>query len=228
MLCAKIIVLSWNFNLHTRTKICGITHLADALFAIECGADALGFVFYPPSQRCVSIDQAKQIVEQLPPFVTIVGLFVDENAAQIEQTIKQVKIDLLQFHGNEQESFCQQFSRPYIKAIRIKSALDIRNACKEYHHAKSILLDTYVKGIPGGTGEVFNWQLIPKTISKPIILAGGLTPQNIQGAIKITHPFAVDVSGGVERDERDGKEKKGLKDHQKIKTFISNVNKTEK
>jgi phosphoribosylanthranilate isomerase len=204
-------------TLRTRTKICGLTNLEDALFAIHSGADALGFVFYPPSPRYINIEQASKIIKQLPPFVTIVGLFVDENIDQIKKTILQVKIDLLQFHGHEDEAFCQQFSRPYIKAIRIKADSDLNQSIEQFNSAKAILLDTYVKGTPGGTGEAFNWDLIPEKTKKPIILAGGLTPDNIQSAIKTVHPYAVDISGGVEKQ-------KGLKDHHKIKSFIQNVN----
>ncbi len=212
----------------TRTKICGITNLEDALFAIECGADALGFVFYPPSPRYIDSKKASQIIKQLPPFVTIIGLFVDENIEKINEIISQVQIDCLQFHGNEDEAFCQQFSRPYIKALRMKEGMDLNQSIKQFDSAKAILLDTYVKGIPGGTGEAFNWDLIPEKTSKPIILAGGLTPDNILLAIKTAHPYAVDISGGVERLEivgKNTKEQKGLKDHNKIKLFIKNVNK---
>ncbi|MFK5985831.1 MAG: phosphoribosylanthranilate isomerase [Pseudomonadota bacterium] len=202
--------------MQTRTKICGITNIEDGLFAIDCGADALGFVFYPPSPRNISVQDAAEIIKQLPPFVTMVGLFVDESRDVIEQTINQTQIDLLQFHGNEDEAFCQQFSFPYIKAIRMKDGLDIQQLIEDYSSARAILLDSYVAGIPGGTGEAFNWELIPAQTSKAIILAGGLTPENVAEAINIVKPFAVDVSGGVEKS-------KGIKDHKKIQDFIKST-----
>ena len=207
-------------KLRTRIKICGITNLEDALAAIHYGADALGFVFYPPSPRNISIEKASDIIKQLPPFVTSVALFVDEKPIQIKKVIDLVKIDLLQFHGNEDEEFCQQFSRPYIKAIRMKDDMDLRQSIVAFSSAKALLLDTYVKGIPGGTGESFNWEQVLKQKNKAIILAGGLNAENISLAIKTVQPFAVDVSGGVEKE---GLENKGIKDHTKIKHFIQAV-----
>jgi len=211
--------------LRTRIKICGITNLEDALAAIQSGADALGFVFYPPSPRHISIENACDIIKQLPPFVTIVALFVDEQPLQIKKTIDLAKIDLLQFHGNEDEAFCQQFNRPYIKAIRMKEGMDLQQSIVDYPSAKALLLDTYVKGIPGGTGESFNWDLLTKQRNKAIILAGGLNANNIGLAIKTVTPYAVDVSGGVEQDsiKNNGIKNKGIKDHKKIEDFINNV-----
>jgi phosphoribosylanthranilate isomerase len=206
--------------LRTRIKICGITNIEDALLAIQSGVDALGFVFYPPSPRHISIENANDIIKQLPPFVTTVALFVDEQPLQIKKTIDLVKIDLLQFHGNENEKFCQQFNRPYIKAIRMKEDCDLQQSIVDFSSAKALLLDTYVKGTPGGTGESFNWDLLPKQRNKAIILAGGLNADNISLAIKTVTPYAVDISGGVEQD---GIKNKGMKDHKKIQTFINNV-----
>ncbi len=204
-------------NLRTRTKICGITNIDDALFAIDNGVDALGFVFYPPSPRNISAQKASQIIKKLPPFVSIVGLFVDENHDIIRQTIEKTQLDLLQFHGNENEAFCQQFGYPYIKAIRMKEGMDITKSIEDYHSARALLLDTYVAGMPGGTGEAFNWHLVPKKTEKAIILAGGLNPNNVANAIKIAAPYAVDVSGGIEKE-------KGIKDHKKIIEFMKKTN----
>ena len=202
--------------MRTRIKICGITRLDDALEAINSGADAIGLVFYPLSPRNIEIKQAAEIVKQLPPFISVVGLFVNAEAAAINTVIKQVGIDLIQFHGDEPESFCKQFSRPYIKALRMKPELDLNQAAGAYASARALLLDTYRKGIPGGTGESFNWDLVPHNFEKALILAGGLAANNVDQAIAITRPYAVDVSGGVEKQA-------GIKDAQKIKDFVAAV-----
>jgi phosphoribosylanthranilate isomerase len=208
----------------TRIKICGITNIDDALAAIYFGADALGFVFYPPSPRYISFENAVEIIKQLPPFVTIVGLFVDETPVLVRKAIEQVDIDLLQFHGNEDEIYCEQFNHPYIKAIRMKEGLDINQSIEHYASAKALLLDTYVAGLPGGTGESFNWDLVPQKTKKPLILAGGLTVKNIAMAIQTVKPYAVDVSGGVEKNSvENGVKIKGFKDHKKIQEFIQNI-----
>lgn len=199
-----------------RIKICGITCLMDAVNAIDAGASALGFVFYPPSPRYISPDKAGKIIRQLPPFVTTCGLFVDYDAQSIDQIIQRSGIDLLQFHGHERAAFCTQFSRPYIKAIRVKEDTDLYQAGKTYATARALLLDAYVKGIPGGTGESFNWSWIPKDLSTPIILAGGLNPDNITNAIEQVRPYAVDVSGGVEKAP-------GIKDAECIRRFCHAV-----
>lgn len=196
-----------------RSKICGITNVADALLAVEAGAQAIGLVFYAPSPRAVSLEQAKTIVQALPPFVTSVGLFVDASAAFVEQVLEAVPLDLLQFHGDEPEAFCTRFTRPYIKAVRVREAHDIVRACEQYPSAKGILLDTYVSGVPGGTGQAFDWTLIPPALSKPIILAGGLDASNVAQAVAQVRPYAVDVSGGVEAS-------KGLKDPLKVQAFL--------
>jgi len=202
--------------MRTRVKICGITNLNDALTAIECGADALGLVFYPPSPRNIDPVAAAEIVQQLPPFVTVVGLFVNADKSFITEVIDSAKIDLIQFHGDETEIYCRQFQRPYIKAIRMKDELDLSHSIVAYSSAKAILLDTYKKGVPGGTGESFNWERVPHDLDKAIILAGGLNPTNVGEAIETVKPYAVDVSGGVEQQH-------GIKDSQKIKDFISSV-----
>lgn len=200
----------------TRVKICGITRLEDALVAIEAGADALGFVFYEPSPRYISPDAAADIISQLPAFVTTTGLFVNANAADVDRIIKLTRIDLIQFHGDESEEFCGSFDRPYIKALRMKPDLDIQQECQRFNEAQAILLDAYRPGVPGGTGEAFDWERITQPHPANIILAGGLTAENIAEAVQTVTPYAVDVSGGVEAS-------KGIKDAIKIEKFINEV-----
>ena len=196
-----------------RSKICGITRIEDALAAVEAGADAIGFVFYPGSPRAVTFQQARDIIKALPPFVTTVGLFVNVSHCEL---LDAVPLDLLQFHGDEPAADCECWHRPYIKALRVKAGDDIAAACRAFPNASGILLDAYVEGVPGGTGEAFDWSLIPKGWNKPIILAGGLTPDNVAEAIARVQPYAVDVSGGVEAS-------RGIKDHARIQAFIKAV-----
>ncbi len=200
----------------TRVKICGITNSSDAQLACNYGADAIGLVFYPPSPRYVTIEQAAQVVESLPPFVHSVALFVNAQREEIENVINHAAIDLIQFHGDESAQFCRSFKRPYIKAIRMKEGLDLYAVQQEYACARGLLLDTYKKGIPGGTGETFNWEKVPHDLNKPVILAGGLIAENVAQAIKQVQPYAVDVSGGVEAS-------KGKKDREKIARFMENI-----
>jgi len=202
-----------------RSKICGITRIEDALAAVAAGADAIGFVFYAKSPRAVSAGQARAIIAALPPFVTTVGLFVNASACELNETLDAVPLDLLQFHGDETAEQCEGFHRPYIKALRVKAGDDIAAACAAYKSASGILLDAYVEGIPGGTGQAFDWSLIPQGLSTPIILAGGLTVDNVAEAIARVKPYAVDVSGGVEKS-------KGIKDHVKIQAFMKTVRAT--
>lgn len=199
-----------------RVKICGITSVADAQVAVEAGADAIGMVFYAPSPRAVTIDQARLIAQSVGPFVTIVGLFVDAEKTFIEEVLAKVSLHVLQFHGDESHEFCESFQRPYLKAIRMRPELDVENAIANYPNASGILLDAYRPGIPGGTGETFDWLRVPKSSTKPIILAGGLTPENVAQAINTTQVYGVDVSGGVESSP-------GKKDAQKVQTFIHNA-----
>lgn len=199
-----------------RSKICGITRLEDALAAVEAGADALGFVFYAPSPRAVSVQQARAIIAGLPPFVTTVGLFVNASSCELNETLDALPLDLLQFHGDESPEACDGYHRPFIKALRVKPGDDIAAACRAYGKASGILLDAYVPGVPGGTGERFDWSLIPGDLSRPIILAGGLDAGNVAQAIAQVRPYAVDVSGGVERS-------KGIKDHDKVRAFMRAV-----
>ncbi|MBA1202175.1 phosphoribosylanthranilate isomerase [Pseudomonas capeferrum] len=199
-----------------RSKICGITRLEDALVAVEAGADALGFVFYARSPRAVEARQVRDIIAALPPFVTTVGLFVNASRCELNEILEVVPLDLLQFHGDEAPADCEGYHRPWIKALRVRPGDDLEAACRLYAGASGILLDTYVAGVPGGTGEAFDWSLVPARLSKPIILAGGLTAGNVGDAIRQVRPFAVDVSGGVEQA-------KGIKDPAKVEAFVHAV-----
>ena len=202
--------------MRTRVKICGITRAQDALEAVKQGADAIGLVFYPKSPRNVSAAQAAEIVSQIPAFVTVVGLFVDAEPAFIQEVISSVKLDLLQFHGDETPSACRQYSRPYMKAIRVKNGTNLVQYAADYADARALLLDAFAEGVPGGTGLVFDWSLIPQNLPLPIVLAGGLNAENVGVAIEQVRPYAVDVSGGVEAS-------KGIKDAAKIAAFMRGV-----
>ena len=199
-----------------RSKICGITRVEDALAAAEAGADAIGLVFYARSPRAVSVQQARAIVAALPPFVTSVGLFVNASRCELNEILEAVPLDLLQFHGDETAVDCAGYHRPYIKALRVRPGEDIRARCADYPQAAGILLDTFVPGVPGGTGEAFDWSLVPENPGCPIILAGGLTPDNVAAAVRQVRPWAVDVSGGVEA-------RKGVKDAEKVRAFVGAV-----
>lgn len=206
--------------MRTRVKICGITREQDALAAVEHGADALGFVFYEPSPRSISVERAAAICRQLPPFVTTVALFVDADADSIARVVDQVGIDLLQFHGDESATFCGQHGRPWIRAVRVQPETDLVAMQASFAAARGLLLDAYRPGVPGGTGETFDWQRIPATLAPRIVLAGGLDPANVGRAVRTVRPFAIDVSGGVEAA-------KGIKDADKIKAFINEVRRAE-
>lgn len=198
-----------------RVKICGITQVDDARFCAQVGADAIGIVFYPPSSRYVAdLSLARDIALAAGPLVTVVGLFVNASHSEVEQVLKQVPLNLMQFHGDETEADCQAFGRPFIKALRMKDDIDVEARMADYTGASGFLLDTYVKGAPGGTGQTFNWDRVPQTSSRSIILAGGLTPENVGHAVNAASPYAVDVSGGVESAP-------GIKSHEKIRAFIS-------
>ncbi|EKT4458765.1 phosphoribosylanthranilate isomerase [Pseudomonas putida] len=201
---------------NVRSKICGITRIEDALAAAEAGADAIGFVFYAKSPRAVDVRQARAIIAELPPFVTTVGLFVNASRCELNEILEVVPLDLLQFHGDETPQDCEGYHRPWIKALRVRPGDDLEAACRLYAGARGILLDTYVPGVPGGTGEAFDWSLVPARLGKPIILAGGLSADNVGQAIAQVKPYAVDVSGGVEQA-------KGIKDAAKIEAFMKAV-----
>ena len=204
--------------MRTRVKICGITRVEDARQAAQLGADAIGLVFYPPSPRNVTIDQAQEIAVSLPPFVSRVGLFVDAEPQDIESVLALVSLDLLQFHGNETAEQCRRYGRPYIKAIRMTPGLDLAAAIDAYTDASGILLDTHSDSVAGGSGEAFDWRRVPAGLEQTLILAGGLDADNVGSAIAAVHPYAVDVSSGVEQQ-------KGIKDAAKMAAFINEVNK---
>ena len=199
-----------------RSKICGITRIEDALLAAEAGADAIGLVFYDKSPRAVDVHQARAILAALPPFVTSVGLFVNASRCFIGEVLDAVPLDLLQFHGDETPEQCEGHGRPWFKALRVRPGDDLRAEAARFSGARAILLDAYVPGVPGGTGERFDWKLIPADLPRPLILAGGLTPDNVAEAISSVRPYGVDVSGGVEAS-------RAIKDAAKVAAFIQRV-----
>ena len=199
-----------------RIKFCGITNEADAQAAVVLGVDALGFVFYKESPRYVSRAQAAEIIRALPPLVTKVGLFVNATPQDVEQTIAATGIDLVQFHGDESADSCRRASRPWIKALRVRISEDVSRGQESYAEASALLLDAYDPFVFGGSGRAFDWGLLPRVRKMPLIVAGGLTPENVADAIRLTQPYAVDVSGGIEMT-------KGAKDHDKMRRFIREV-----
>ena len=200
----------------TRIKICGITRPEDALSAIASGADALGLVFYAKSPRAVSLEQAREIAKAVPPFVTLVSLFVNAEARTVADVVSGLPVGLIQFHGDEEPGFCGQFGRPWIKALRVREGMDVTAQCNALEGAQGVLLDAWQDGVPGGTGQTFDWTLAARELSLPMILAGGLNDGNVGEAIASLHPWAVDVSGGVEASP-------GIKDPAKIERFIAAV-----
>lgn len=197
------------------TKICGITRVADARAAVAAGADAIGLVFYSASPRAVALDEARDIAQAVGSFTVVTGLFVNASAETVAEVLRQVPLHLLQFHGDESREFCESFHRPYMKAIRMRPELDVLAAIDQYPSASAILLDAYRPGVPGGTGESFDWGRVPDC-GRALVLAGGLTAENVGQAIAATGVYGVDVSGGVESAP-------GIKDHDKIKRFICNA-----
>ncbi|HQM87191.1 MAG TPA: phosphoribosylanthranilate isomerase, partial [Methylotenera sp.] len=197
----------------------GITRPEDALVAVDLGVDALGLVFYAPSPRNVTIATAADVARQIPAFVSVVGLFVNAEPSFVEEVIANVGLSLLQFHGDETPEDCERFGLPYIKAIRVKADTNLVQYARDFTSAKALLLDTYTEGVAGGTGQMFDWNLIPSALPKPVILAGGLQANNVAQAIRQVKPYAVDVSGGVEAT-------KGIKDAQKIAAFMQQVDLT--
>lgn len=200
----------------TRVKICGITNVEDAQAVVFHGAHALGLVFYDASPRAVGLEQAREIAYAAGPFITVTALFVSPSVALVESVLSSVPVQLLQFHGDETPSFCESFRRPYIKAIRMRPDLDLEMAIANHPNASGILLDAYRPGVPGGTGETFDWARVPRNSAVPFILAGGLTSENVAQAIRSTGVYGVDVSGGVESAP-------GKKDHNQVKSFITNA-----
>jgi phosphoribosylanthranilate isomerase len=202
--------------LATRVKICGLTRADDVLEACRLGVDALGLVFYKPSRRYVDIASAAALSDIIPPFVQRVGLFVNPTAAEVNDVLAAVGIDLLQFHGDETAAFCESFKRPYIKAFAAQENVDLLAKMHAHPQARAFLIDTYKVGEPGGTGETFNWDLFPRESLRPLILAGGLHAENVTAAIAALAPYAVDVSGGVEASA-------GCKSAEKMAAFIRQV-----
>lgn len=184
--------------------------------AVASGADAIGLVFYAKSPRAVTAEQAVHIVAQVPPFVSVVALFVNELAADITRILDCVQPDLIQFHGDEPPDFCRQFGRPWVKALRVRPGMDIAATCSDYTGARGVLLDSWQQGVPGGTGKTFDWQLAQGELPLPVVLAGGLNASNVGRAISGLRPAAVDVSGGVETSP-------GVKDAAGIRQFIAAV-----
>lgn len=198
----------------TRIKFCGFTRGEDIDRAVALGVDALGFVMWPKSARSVSVEQLAALSARVPAFVTRVGLFVDQPAELIEQCLPY--LDMLQFHGNETPDECQRFSLPWMKALRMRDEIGLAQEAERYHHAQALLLDAYRPGMPGGTGETFDWSRIPANLAKPVILAGGLSADNIADAVRQVAPYAVDVSGGIEASH-------GCKDADKMACFVRQV-----
>jgi phosphoribosylanthranilate isomerase len=199
--------------LPTAVKICGITSVADALAAARAGAHAIGMVMLDKSVRHVDHARAREIVSALPPFVTAVALMVDPRPDEVRAVIEDVRPQLLQFHGDESPGFCESFSMPYVKAVRVRDGVDLLQCARLYAGARGLLLDAYVEGNHGGTGKSFDWTMIPSRLPLPIVLAGGLTPENVAQAVRRVRPWAVDVSSGVEST-------RGVKDAAKIAAFI--------
>lgn len=202
-----------------RVKICGITRAEDLQAACAAGADALGFVFYEKSPRHVTPSAAAALLRELPPFVQSVGLFVNADPAFVESVLAIAPLDLLQFHGDETPADCARYGRPYLKAIRVKPDTDLLKCAADFEAARGLLLDAFVPGVPGGTGERFDWGLIPPDLPLPVILSGGLDPGNVAEAVRAVRPWAVDVSSGVEAS-------KGIKDAHKVAQFISQAKAT--
>jgi phosphoribosylanthranilate isomerase len=200
----------------TRVKICGLTRQKDLAAAVDVGADAVGLVFYAPSPRAVEIEQARSLLDELPPFVTSVGLFVDADPDYVRAALSRVPLDLIQLHGEEPPEYCAAFHKPWIKALRMRPGTDLRAMVARYRGASGLLLDTYDSAVAGGTGRRFDWDLVPGWLAPHIILAGGLNAENVGDAVRRVGPYAVDVSGGVESA-------KGRKDHAKMDAFLRGV-----
>jgi len=200
----------------TRVKICGITEAAHARVAFEAGADAIGLVFYAQSPRKLSTEAAAAIARSLPPFVASVGLFVNAPAEEVRAILGAVSLDLLQFHGDETPEYCESFGRAFVRAVRMEPGTDLLEYAGRFSRARALLLDAHVPGLPGGTGQAFDWTGIPRDLAIPVILSGGLTSASVGQAIRQVRPWAVDVSSGVERS-------RGVKDPQKIVEFIRSV-----
>ena len=210
--------------MRTRVKICGITRVDDGVAAALAGADAIGLNFWSGTPRCVALDQALAITNALPAFVTVAGLFVDPAPEAVRAALAAVPLDLLQFHGDEPPDFCASFGRPYVKAVPVKPGVDLLHYASRYAGARGWLFDAFQPGgLPGGTGTTFDWNEVPGGLTRPLILSGGLTPQNVGAAVRAVRPWAVDVSSGVEVTGDDGKPNKGVKSPPKMAAFIREV-----
>ena len=201
--------------MRTRIKICGLSREADVEVAVEAGADAIGFVFYPPSPRYVTLQRAAELAKRIPPFVDVVGLFVNEAQEGVQAACDALPINVLQFHGDEDAAYCRQFSRPWLRAARVRPGLDLVEFARSFSEARGLLLDAFVEGYGGG-GHVFDWTLIPPGLPAHLVLSGGLNAENVGDAIRRVRPAAVDVSSGVEMS-------KGIKDHDKMRAFVAAV-----
>jgi phosphoribosylanthranilate isomerase len=198
-----------------RIKVCGLTRVEDVQAAVAAGVDAIGLVFYADSPRHVTIEQAKTLASAIPPFVTIVGLFVNASRAEVNRVIEEVPLNLLQFHGDETVDQCEGFGLPYLRAARVRPGVDLLEFAMQFPTARALLLDTWTPAY-GGSGESFDWSLVPSSCPLPVILSGGLNPDNVAEAIRQVRPVAVDVSSGVESA-------KGIKDADKIRAFVHAV-----
>lgn len=208
----------------TRIKICGITRVEDGLAAARAGADAIGLNFWPGTPRSVQPSQARAIALALPPFVSVVGLFVDPTADEVHAALDAVPLYALQFHGRETASFCRTFGRPYIKAIAVDASVDLLESVSPYDDAAGLLFDAPAfEGMPGGTGRTFDWSRLPAALPRPLVLSGGLNAGNVARAIRLVRPWAVDVSSGVEASAPDGRPLPGIKDPMKIAAFVEEV-----
>ncbi len=216
MLKSSDMVKNMTAKMAARVKICGITRIEDGLAAARLGAHAIGLVFYAGSPRAVLPAQARSIITALPPFVVTVGLFVNADAQTVRDTLAVAPVQLLQFHGDETPGFCSSFGLPYLRAVRVKSGVDLLQYAEEFHTAKGLLLDAWVEGVRGGTGAIFDWSLIPRDLPLPVVLSGGLTAGNVEQAVRSVRPWAVDVSSGVESA-------KGIKDAVKMEAFMTGV-----
>jgi phosphoribosylanthranilate isomerase len=212
----------------TRIKICGITRVDDARAAALAGADAIGLVFWPGTPRVVTHAQARAIVAALPPYLTVVGLFVDPAKDEVSAALAAVPIDVLQFHGAEPAAFCRVFGRRYVKAIAVKEGVDLLESVSPYGDAAGVLFDAFREGdLPGGTGRAFDWGRLSadvrRRIAAPLILSGGLDPDNVARAVRDVAPWGVDVSSGVEERDGSGAPRRGLKDAARIRAFVQGV-----
>ena len=200
----------------TRVKICGITRPEHARAAADVGTDAIGLMFYEPSPRYVTRERAREVCAALPPLISVVGVFVNPEPREVEVVVEDLPIDMLQFHGDEPPDLCAKAGKPYLKAVRVRTRDDIVRASARYSDARALLLDAHHDALWGGTGTQFDWNMVPDDVNHPIVLAGGLTPENVADAIRLVRPFAVDVSGGVESAP-------GVKDARSMEQFLKEV-----